>query len=152
MGGLRMGVKVGRFEDLEVWKEGMRLATKIYRALNTCRDYGLRDQMQRSAVSMIQWGTLLPSDLMKLPKGSWREGTEGRDRRSEKDRGQKSRGRGSEGKGQGSVVRGQEKKQRYAARVVGGTPRDQWSDVRGQQGKQRFQAKMVGRKSQRGFV
>jgi len=47
-----MGVKVGRFEDLEVWKEGMRLATKIYRALNTCRDYGLRDQMQRSAVSI----------------------------------------------------------------------------------------------------
>ena len=47
-------------------------------------------------------GTLLPSDLMKLPKGSWREGTEGRDRRSEKDR-----GRGSEGKGQWSGVRGQ---------------------------------------------
>ncbi len=26
-----MGGKVGRFEDLEVWKEGMRLVTKIYR-------------------------------------------------------------------------------------------------------------------------
>ena len=48
----RMGGKVGRFEDLEVWKEGMRLATKIYRALNACRDYGLRDQMQRAAVSI----------------------------------------------------------------------------------------------------
>jgi len=47
-----MGEKVGKFEDLEVWKEGMRLATKIYRALNTCRDYGLRDQMQRAAVSI----------------------------------------------------------------------------------------------------
>ena len=31
-----MGEKVGKFEDLEVWKEGMRLATKIYRALNAC--------------------------------------------------------------------------------------------------------------------
>ena len=51
-GGRRMGVKVGRFEDLEVWKEGMRLATKMYRALNTCHDYGLRDQMQRAAVSI----------------------------------------------------------------------------------------------------
>jgi four helix bundle protein len=47
-----MGEKVGKFEDLEVWKEGMRLATKIYRALNACRDYGLRDQMQRAAVSI----------------------------------------------------------------------------------------------------
>ena len=47
-----MGEKVGRFEDLEVWKEGMRLATEIYQALNTCRDYGLRDQMQRAAVSI----------------------------------------------------------------------------------------------------
>ena len=110
-----MGVKVGRFEDLL--------------AMGDAVTFGNGNGGKR--------GTLLPSDLMKLPKGSWREGTEGRDRRSEKDRGQKSRGRGSEGKGQGSVVRGQEKKQRYAARVVGGTPRDQWSDVRGQQGKQR---------------
>ena len=47
-----MGEKVGRIEDLEVWKEGMRLATEIYQALNTCRDYGLRDQMQRAAVSI----------------------------------------------------------------------------------------------------
>lgn len=43
---------VKRFEDLEVWKEGMRLAVAIYRCLDTCRDYGLRDQMQRAAVSI----------------------------------------------------------------------------------------------------
>lgn len=47
-----MGEKVGKFEDLEVWKESMRLAVKIYRTLNACRDYGLRDQMQRAAVSI----------------------------------------------------------------------------------------------------
>ena len=47
-----MGEKVAKFEDLEVWKEEMRLATKIYRALNACRDYGLRNQMQRAAVSI----------------------------------------------------------------------------------------------------
>ena len=43
---------VNRFEDLDVWKEGMRLAAKIYRSLDDCRDYGLRDQMQRAAVSI----------------------------------------------------------------------------------------------------
>ena len=47
-----MGEKVAKFEDLEVWKEGMRLAIRIYGALNACRDYGLRDQMQRAAVSI----------------------------------------------------------------------------------------------------
>ena len=52
MGGRGMGGKVGKFEDLEVWKEGMRLTIKIYRALNNCRNYGLRDQMQRAAVSI----------------------------------------------------------------------------------------------------
>jgi len=51
-GDRRMTGKVGKFEDLEVWKEGMRLTIKIYRALNNCRDYGLRDQMQRAAVSI----------------------------------------------------------------------------------------------------
>lgn len=43
---------INRFEDLEVWKEGMRLAVEIYRSLSSCRDYGLRDQMQRAAVSI----------------------------------------------------------------------------------------------------
>jgi len=48
-----MGEKpVGKFEDLEIWKEGMRLATKIYDALGGCHDFGLRDQMQRAAVSI----------------------------------------------------------------------------------------------------
>ena len=43
---------VRRFEDLDVWKEGMRLAVEVYRSLDGCRDYGLRDQMQRAAVSI----------------------------------------------------------------------------------------------------
>jgi four helix bundle protein len=43
---------INRFEDLEVWKEGMRLAAEIYRLLDGCSDYGLRDQMQRAAVSI----------------------------------------------------------------------------------------------------
>ena len=44
--------QINKFEDLEVWKEGMRLASNIYQVLSSCRDFGLRDQMQRAAVSI----------------------------------------------------------------------------------------------------
>jgi four helix bundle protein len=40
------------FEDLEVWKRGCRLAVRVYQVLADCRDYGLKDQMSRSAVSI----------------------------------------------------------------------------------------------------
>jgi len=40
------------FEDLEVWKRSCRLAVRIYRELKDCRDFGLKDQMTRSAVSI----------------------------------------------------------------------------------------------------
>ena len=47
-----MNRKIEKFEDLEVWKESMRLATKVYECLKGITDFGLRDQMQRSAVSI----------------------------------------------------------------------------------------------------
>ena len=40
------------FEDLEVWKRACRLAVQVYQTLADCRDYGLRDQMTRAAVSI----------------------------------------------------------------------------------------------------
>jgi len=43
---------IEKFEDLDVWKEGVRLSVEIYKALEQCKDYGLRDQMHRSAVSI----------------------------------------------------------------------------------------------------
>ena len=43
---------IEKFEDLEVWKEGVRLSVDIYKVLQGCKDYGLRDQLQRSAVSI----------------------------------------------------------------------------------------------------
>ncbi len=43
---------IGKFEDLEVWKEGMRLSKNIYQVLISCKDFGLRDQMQRASVSI----------------------------------------------------------------------------------------------------
>jgi four helix bundle protein len=40
------------FEELEVWKRSCDTATRIYRLLKDCRDYGLKDQMTRAAVSI----------------------------------------------------------------------------------------------------
>jgi four helix bundle protein len=40
------------FEDLDVWKRSCQLAVRIYELLKDCRDFGLKDQMTRSAVSI----------------------------------------------------------------------------------------------------
>ena len=40
------------FEKLEVWRKSKDLAVRICTALKGCRDYGLRDQIQRAAVSV----------------------------------------------------------------------------------------------------
>ena len=40
------------FESLEVWKRSCSLAVFVYQSLEKQRDFGLRDQMQRAAVSV----------------------------------------------------------------------------------------------------
>ena len=45
-------MSIEKYEDLDVWKESMRLAVEIYNNLNGCKDYGLKNQLQRSAVSI----------------------------------------------------------------------------------------------------
>lgn len=40
------------FEDLEVWKRACNLAVFVYECLKTSKDFGLKDQMQRAAVSV----------------------------------------------------------------------------------------------------
>ena len=40
------------FEELEVWKRGCRLAVRVYGVLKECKDFGLKDQMTRAAVSI----------------------------------------------------------------------------------------------------
>ena len=40
------------FEDLDVWRRSSQLAVGIYQELKNCKDYGLKDQMTRSAVSI----------------------------------------------------------------------------------------------------
>ncbi|MBA3960662.1 MAG: four helix bundle protein [Chthoniobacterales bacterium] len=40
------------FEDLEVWQRSKLLAIEICVLLRDCRDYGFRDQITRSAISV----------------------------------------------------------------------------------------------------
>jgi four helix bundle protein len=40
------------FENLEIWKESMKLCVHIYEQMKSCKDFGFRDQIQRSAVSV----------------------------------------------------------------------------------------------------
>jgi four helix bundle protein len=41
-----------KFEDLEVWKRATRLSVDIYRQFTECRDYGFKDQITRSGLSI----------------------------------------------------------------------------------------------------
>ena len=46
---------IKRFEELDVWKAGMELCSSIYALTNTdtfSKDYGLKDQIRRSAISV----------------------------------------------------------------------------------------------------
>lgn len=40
------------FKQLQVWQRACELSVKIYKLLKNCKDYGLRDQMQRASVSI----------------------------------------------------------------------------------------------------
>ena len=41
-----------RFEDMEVWKRSSRLSVVIYKELNNLTDYGFKDQITRSGLSI----------------------------------------------------------------------------------------------------
>lgn len=48
--------KVEKFEDLHVWQKSHDLAVAVYRLTSAgsfCRDFGLKDQIQRAAVSIM---------------------------------------------------------------------------------------------------
>ena len=57
-----------RFESLEVWKRSARLSAEVYRYFSGCKDFGFRDQITRSSLS-------IPSNI-----------AEGYERASDKDR------------------------------------------------------------------
>lgn len=51
-----MGQKVEQFEDLIAWQKARQLTAEIYRFSNQgdfARDFGLRDQIRRAAVSVM---------------------------------------------------------------------------------------------------
>jgi len=53
------------FENLEVWKRGCRVAIDVCVATHGSKDYALKDQLQRSAISIpsnIAEGAERPSD------------------------------------------------------------------------------------------
>ncbi len=41
-----------RFEDLEVWKRSSQLSVSIYKELSNLKDYGFKDQITRSGLSI----------------------------------------------------------------------------------------------------
>jgi len=41
-----------RFEDLEVWKRAAHLSASVYKELTHLKDYGYRDQITRSGLSV----------------------------------------------------------------------------------------------------
>lgn len=47
-----MEKKFKTFEDLIIWKESMNLSIEIYKLFKNCRDFGFRDQVQRSSISV----------------------------------------------------------------------------------------------------
>ena len=47
-----MKKSVQSFEDLIVWKEGVRLSIEVYELLKNSGDFGLKDQIQCSSVSI----------------------------------------------------------------------------------------------------
>jgi four helix bundle protein len=44
--------KYHSFEDLLIWQLAMELCDEVYEAIKNCKDFGLRDQMQRSSISI----------------------------------------------------------------------------------------------------
>ncbi len=40
------------FEDLEVWQRGCRLAVDVFKAFAACKNYTMKDQVQRAGLSI----------------------------------------------------------------------------------------------------
>lgn len=58
------------FEDLEVWKRGCRLAVEVCVEFDECKNFTLKDQAQRSAISIpsnIAEGSERGSDAEFIP-------------------------------------------------------------------------------------
>ncbi|BBB27433.1 four helix bundle protein [Amphritea japonica] len=55
------------YEDLDVWKRACRISCEVYTVLSRCRDFGFRDQITRSGLS-------IPSNIAEgFERGSRKE-------------------------------------------------------------------------------
>jgi four helix bundle protein len=43
-----------KFEDMEIWKRSARLSGELYKSFSDCRDFGFRDQITRSGLSVLR--------------------------------------------------------------------------------------------------
>jgi four helix bundle protein len=70
---------IKRFEDIEAWKKARELTRDVYRHSKVgpfSKDFGLRDQMRRSAVSVMsniaegfdEAVTGVPRSFLRLPR------------------------------------------------------------------------------------
>jgi four helix bundle protein len=41
------------YENLDVWKRSRLMTIEVYRVLKDCRDYGFKDQITRSILSLV---------------------------------------------------------------------------------------------------
>ena len=41
-----------KFEDMEIWKRSARLSADLYKSFADCKDFGFRDQITRSGLSI----------------------------------------------------------------------------------------------------
>ncbi|CAE6881397.1 four helix bundle protein [Vibrio sp. B1FLJ16] len=41
-----------KFEELDVWKRSCRLSCEVYKQLEPCKNFGFKDQLSRSALSI----------------------------------------------------------------------------------------------------
>ncbi|MEI6861016.1 MAG: four helix bundle protein [Verrucomicrobiota bacterium] len=78
---MEKGKPIETFEDLVVWQQAIELAAAVYEAFKPCRDFALRDQIRRAAISVssnIAEGYERGSNnefvqFLYYAKGSWGE-------------------------------------------------------------------------------
>jgi len=46
-------MKIEKFEDIIAWQKGRELTLLIYQKFNNCRDFGFKNQIERSTVSIM---------------------------------------------------------------------------------------------------
>ena len=46
-------MKINRFEDIIAWQKAFLLAVAIYKLIESSKDFGFKDQIQRASISIM---------------------------------------------------------------------------------------------------